>query len=225
MASRDITDQVRNLAGIDGTVPSLSFQPEETNDSRLTKGVTLHFDGDTLTVGYLTRYDDPGDFWEDDDGAGDFRPFKRGDDPEEILASITAEGKIPLLVQRYSHGLDHYSVASSRAYPDHQWDVGICGVMTPCEDVQEAYRKTLAEAGPEAAVQKMVEDSNKVLDEYSKHCNGDVYGVVLETWKVEGQHVRAIDNESVWGFIGSEYALEELFEQMPERESELEIDF
>lgn len=49
--------------------------------------------------------------------------------------------------------------------------------------------------------------AKSVLDEYQKWCNGEVYGVVIETFDEDGEH---IDTESCWGFIGDEYAEEEM---------------
>lgn len=220
MSRHDLTDAIHALAGIDGTIPRTAFAIQDVFDARLPDSVLIRRDGDRIQVGYLAHDDSPGDYWENDEGAGTWRAFTRGDDPNEIMAAIEAEGKIAFFVERYSHGLDHYSVANTRAYPDRRFDVGVRGIITPCDDVQEQYRAILAEKGPEAARAHTIADTNRVLDEYSDWCNGAVYGVVVEDWRIEGQHVRKMDDEADWGLIGAETAVSHLIEKMPERELE-----
>jgi len=47
------------------------------------------------------------------------------------------------------------------------------------------------------------------LDEYVKWCNGDCYGIVVETFTKEGDEWVQADEDACWGFIGMEYAEEE----------------
>lgn len=216
----DITDRIHELCGIDGTIPTLSYEPVDVYHDSLDEGVIVHKDGDTLKVGYLARDTDVSDFWENDEGAGEFTEFSGSDDPNEMFDAIKEEGKIGLFVQRYRHGLDHYSVAGSRQYPDHNWDVGLVGLHVPCEDVQQAYRKILAEKGADAAAEYIIKDANNTLDSYSDWANGEVYGTIVETWQIEGEHVRAVEEESCWGYIGSDHAVESLMDLMPEKEPE-----
>jgi hypothetical protein len=222
MASQDIADKIRELAGIDGTIPNTNHLPEETNDSRLSDGVTLHMDGSTITVGYIAHDDGGGSYWETSDGLGTFQQSPRDRDIEENIA--VDDGNVKLLVQRYSHGLDHYSIDGSKTYERHSFDVGICGVFTPCEDAQDTYKANVASVGEELAMEALIKDSNNVLDEYSSWCNGDVHGVIIQTWEVEGQHVRAISSDEVWGYIGSDEALAVLFEVMPAQDVEETIE-
>lgn len=221
--SKDLTKRIHEMTGIDGTIPRTVFTPSSVYDRDIPDNVQIHVDQDTITLGYLTHDDDAGDFFEDDEGAGSYRHFKREDDPNEIMDAILRTGKIAFFVQRYSHGLDHYSVASSRDYPDQKWDVGICGIHTPCEDVQEAYRKLLESEGEEAARNYAVGDANKTLDSYSDACNGETYGAIVETWLIEGQHVRAIGRECSWGLLGQEHALETLKDMLPKSDESLEL--
>lgn len=215
MAGTDLTRIIREKAGIDGTVPRTRFAVEDIQDADLEGGVLLRIDGQTITLGYLAHDSCPSDFWEDDDGAGEYRAFARGDDPNAMMEEIRASGRIAFFVERYSHGLDHYSAAGSHGYPDRQWDVGCVGLITPCQDAQDRFN-TLREAeGEEVARAEVLRDTNAVLQSYSDHCNGNVYGVVVETWRIEGQHVRALDSEECWGHIGTDHALAELKSSMP----------
>lgn len=52
--------------------------------------------------------------------------------------------------------------------------------------------------------------ASSTLENYANWCNGDCWGVVVETFALEdGVYVRQ-EEDSCWGFIGSEYAEKEL---------------
>ncbi len=177
--------------------------------------VLIGRDGDRVLIGYLSVDPEPRDFWAEADGLGELRRFTRAEDPNELLERLTAEGTPWLLVERYSHGLDHYSVANTRSYPDRQWDVGLYGVFIPCEEVRDMYRDRVRTDGEEAARAWLIEDTNGTLSEFSKCVNGEVYGAVIETWEVADGRPERIGTEAVWGHIGTECALEALSERMP----------
>ncbi|PTX52356.1 hypothetical protein IQ03_01146 [Gemmobacter caeni] len=181
--------------------------------------VLIRRDADRVLIGYLSVDPEPRDFWAESDGLGELRRFTRAEDPNDLLERLTAEGTPWLLVERYSHGLDHYSVANTRAYPDRQWDVGLYGVFIPCEEVRDMYRDRVKAEGEEAARAWLIEDTNGTLSEFSKSVNGEVYGAIVETWEIaDGRPVR-LGTEAVWGHIGTDYALEALSERMPEEAS------
>lgn len=181
--------------------------------------VLIGRDGDRILIGYLSVDPEPRDFWSESDGLGELRRFTRAEDPNDLLERLTAEGTPWLLVERYSHGLEHYSVANTRAYPDRQWDVGLYGVFIPCEEVRDMYRDRVKAEGEEAARAWLIEDTNGTLSEFSKSVNGEVYGAIVETWEIaDGRPVR-LGTEAVWGHIGTDYALEALSERMPEETS------
>jgi len=48
------------------------------------------------------------------------------------------------------------------------------------------------------------------LDEYVKWCNGDCYGIVVETFTKEGDEWVQAEEDTCWGFIGGEYAEQEM---------------
>lgn len=48
------------------------------------------------------------------------------------------------------------------------------------------------------------------LDEYVKWCNGDCYGIVVETFTKEGDEWVQTEEDACWGFIGGEYAEQEM---------------
>src|SRR3546814_7408479 len=121
------------------------------------------------------------------------------------------DDQVTLLVDEYKHGGVHYSIANSRDYPDRRWDVATRGVFVPCDHLQTEYqygRKTM---------QEIERDSGQVLDEYSRWCNGEVYGVVTESYRLESDSIQRQDVVSCWDHVGREYA-----ERSEEHTSELQ---
>ena len=220
----DLTDLIHERLGIDGTIPRTVHPVTPVDEEGFSNNVLIQVDGDMIHIGYITHDSDPADFWSDADGLGEFRKFARGDDPKAMIEKLENEGKLVFVVERYSHGQEHYSVAGTQNYPDRRWDVGICGIHIPDDEVQEMYRKALTGgAPPEAARVSAAADTNAILDQYSRTVNGDVHGIVTETWRREGDHVRALDHQSCWNFIGSEYAVEALRDAMPDQEPALDL--
>jgi len=210
MSVKNMKDRVEEMTGLALTGTLRTEFPVSADE------VLIRRDGDRVLIGYLSLDPEPRDFWTESDGLGELRRFNRSEDPNALLESLTAEGTPWLLVERYSHGLDHYSVANTRSYPDRQWDVGLYGVFIPCEEVRDMYRDRVKAEGGEAARAWLVEDTNGTLSEFSKCANGEVYGAVVETWEIADGRPKRLGTEAVWGHIGSEYALEALSERMPD---------
>lgn len=208
--STDITHRIHEAAGIDGTIPRTVFPVEDLEDARLPDGVHIAVEDGTITVSYLTRDPHPGDPFDNPESAGVLRSFRRGDDPNDLMANIEGSGRIAFFVERYRHGADHYSVFGTCPYPDRAWDAGIVGIYIPPDDIQAACREIAQAKGPEAARSAAQLDATAALEDYTRYVNGDVFGAVVETWRVEGQHVRAVFREDCWGLSGAEHALEEL---------------
>lgn len=182
---------------------------------------------DTLVVGYLAQDLDPQEYWSSADGLGEFREFRYAGDRDEFLAEIRGEGKVALVINRYRHGGVHYSVHGSRTYPDHRWDVAPSAVLVPCDEVQERYREAVraaellpsrqaADMAAQAAWRSLVEDSNRVLQDFSDWCNGEVYGVVSETWRWRSDAglFERIEEDACWGFVGTDFARRALEERL-----------
>jgi hypothetical protein len=177
--------------------------------------------GDTLVLGAVVHDDDPSeDFWDTADGLGTLYSIDgAGEDGyyrrhEKLSAKIAAlrEDRVPfVMVECYEHSQVHYSVVGTGNYPDRMWDVGVRGVYVPCEDVQAAYHKAkYRKGGSEAAMKAVVKDANAILDEFSKYVNGDVWGTSVVN--VDLNTGEASDDDSCWGFIGSDSAVEALEE-------------
>lgn len=68
-----------------------------------------------------------------------------------------------------------------------------------------------------ADLQRAAENYAKgCLDEFVKYCNGECYGVAVETFKRNGEEWEKVDTDACWGYIGYEYAEESLDELMKE---------
>lgn len=58
----------------------------------------------------------------------------------------------------------------------------------------------------------LIEQCEGILEAYVKWCNGEVYGVITEVFNLEtGEH---LEEDSCWGYIGYDYAKQELKERM-----------
>jgi hypothetical protein len=102
-------------------------------------------------------------------------------------------------VERYEHGLVNYALTNESSRVDRGWDVapGVA-VLTVPDDVPD----------PEAF-------ARAVLEEYTDWCNGDVYGVVEQTYHFDqraedsdGEPIgewESVKDDACWGFIGQSY--------------------
>lgn len=178
----------------------------EYNDAAYNSVEAIETD-DQIIIGCLKHDSDASDFWENDESAGELTLFRSKDHYESIMKDLKKSKKLFYLVDKYEHGNVHYSVASSSSYPDQQWDVSSgCGVFIPCQDVQDSYKKIKRKEGESEAFTYFVKDSNSVLDEYSKWCNGEVYGYSVVVYDKQGM---VLEEDECWGFIGEEYANQE----------------
>lgn len=153
-------------------------------------------EGGGWTIAWLADDDNVGgeDFWEDRD-FGTFKEFDNQSDRDDFIAEMIAEHGIErvLVVDRYEHGLVHYSVRETVGYPDRRWDVAPAAVYVVPDDVPE---------------DKRTEYANGTLDEYSSWCNGSVYGIVVRVVDADGNEIED-EAEECWGFIGLDYAQSE----------------
>lgn len=160
-----------------------------------------------VVVGMLMVDTSPMDYFENDHGAGELVQFRSAYERDEAMEARSKSKNLMYLVDRYEHGQVHYSVSGTVNYPDDRWDVAHgCAVFVPSEDVQKAYKKEVKESGEDAARQKFIADSNKVLDNYSDWCNGEVYGYAVLSFDKSGKE---LNTDECWGYIGRDYANEE----------------
>lgn len=169
----------------------------------------------SLVIGYLVHDDESRDYWKDADGLGTLEVFRSETERDAYISEKTADGQVALIVDNYRHGQEHWSIQNTANYPDRRWDVAPRGVYVPDAETVEHIRSTSKDE--EEANARIVKDANAVLDEYSKTINGEVYGVVTETWVFDKERngFEMTDEDSVWGHIGWEHAVDSLREQMP----------
>lgn len=193
----------------------------EYNDAAYDSVETIETE-EQIIIGCLKHDSDASDFWENDEGAGELTLFRSQDHYESIMKDLKKSKKLFYLVDKYEHGNVHYSVASSSSYPDKQWDVSSgCGVFIPCQDVQDSYKKMKRKDGEAEAFAHFVKDSNSVLDEYSKWCNGEVYGYSVVVYNKQGV---VLEEDECWGFIGEEYANQEKLSVMQNYVTSYQLD-
>ncbi len=174
--------------------------------------ITVEEVGNLLAVGYIIHDDGPADDWLDlqqnnEGHQGRLKVFRSQVERDEFIDEIEAEKKICFIVDKYEHSAVHYSVANSIWLPDRQWDVAPSGVFVLPDDLQKQYHKRKYAVSRAGARQELVSVVNSILDEYSMWCNGEIYGVVTF---VPGEKDL---EDSCWGFVGHEYALEMLKEE------------
>lgn len=177
-----------------------------------------------VVIGYLTHDDHPVDFWSDSDGMGKLSVFRSETERDEFLSTQKEKGLVAFIADNYRHGQEHWSVQNTANYPDRRWDVAPRGVYVPDAETVEHIRNTSKDE--EEAKARIIKDANAVLDEYSKTINGEVYGVVTETWVFDAERngFEMTDEDSVWGHIGWEHAVDSLREQMPVIEQDASLE-
>lgn len=191
---------------------------------------SLHaFSGDVLYVAYLVpdRSRSREEYWGTSDGLGE---YVEGDRAWRAARDAERDGKIWFPVNIYDHGID-VTVSADLEWEHlkefHKWlgdwspidhnpeEIYPERVIVPCNDVQEKYQREKFHKGGKAAARRAaLKDTNSVLDEWSKWMNGEVFGIVVETF--DRTTFAPLDTDTVWGHIGIEYAREALREFLEE---------
>jgi hypothetical protein len=110
------------------------------------------------------------------------------------------------LLSYYEHGLCKWSLSGEG--PQCRWDsVGMAGIYWLPSDVPKDRRETYARGA---------------MEEYTNWCNGNCYGYMIEattytTIEKDGKEYTNEETEDVdscWGFIGSDYFMERVVEEI-----------
>lgn len=145
------------------------------------------------TLSWKVQDNDPMEHdWQEGVEFVDFRGRSNGPEERDLFMAEAIERLGPEhvhLVEVYSHGLESFSrVDAGMFYPDRRWDVAAaCVLVTPTDVTNPA------------------EFADGCLSEYTSWCCGDVWGVVVVEVPADYDGSE-LECESVWGFIGSEYA-------------------
>lgn len=198
------SDPLDTVAGLLGLDHVWGWEPSLRPDACDPEWKFVKLGSDKVAVGYLTHDESPSDFWEDG-GNGEFKVFRTQWDRDGWINERQERGLTVYVVDEYKHGLVHYSVRDTAGYTDREWDVAPRAALAiPFEDW-----------GTDAADQLGV--ANGILDEYSKWCNGEVYGACVAVLTINRENGEVVDEDdnSVWGAIGREWARDLLEEEMP----------
>lgn len=175
--------------------------PEPDEDVWVTEDPADGSGIDTVTVSWLIP-DELDEFeWDDlsDPPArwsyGFFRDFRNSRDGggeeardsfyDECVEAVGVDHVF--VVDVYSHGLDHFSVADTRDYPDRRWDVAPACILAVPPNVTNP-----------------VEWANGALNSYSSWVNGDVWAVCRE--RLAFTLSATLSSDCLGGFIGRENA-------------------
>jgi len=186
--------------------------------------VAVQADG-TVLVGRLFHDEDSFDYnWMDGDS---FREFTTEWDRDAYIEELKDEGVDPrriFIVDKYDHSAVHYSVANTAPYPDRRWDVAPSGVLVVDRDGEYGWPLD-GYTTNDGVHHSAVDNANALLDDYSNWCNGDVYGIVISQYPTIAHYETAEDDgnegdviETCWGYIGFDYAVEELEAQIKQPE-------
>lgn len=141
--------------------------------------------------------------------------------PSKLEALIEEYGKDVVFLSYFEHGLCKWGVAGSMSgMPDFQWDgVDYAGLWVPdkhlLEDAKELNEKERGE--------RMELWAKQACELYTQWCNGEVYGVIVEAYKLrksdsglvydrieDYRYETPVAEESCFGYFGMDCAEEEL---------------
>lgn len=104
----------------------------------------------------------------------------------------------------YQHGGVQYSVSDEGI--QRQFDTARGGAVWVPDESLESYFESMHQ-GFGATARDVDDFCRGCLEEYNAIANGEIYGVCVDTLDASG---KIINNESVWGFIGRDHAVESL---------------
>jgi len=160
-----------------------------------------------VIVGFLTYDQDPSHYFDDDEGAGEFKEFRNAEDRDSEVLNLSKTKKLFYLVSRHKHGNVHYSVSGTNSYGNDKFDVAHgCGLYIPDPYIQSEYRKMKKTDGEGSAYEHFIKHANSTLDSYSDWCNGEVYTYNVIVFDTKGNQR---DIQQCSNFIGNEYAEKE----------------
>lgn len=168
--------------------------------------VTIKDDG-TIIVSYLITADSAHDMdpsKEDCTGWQEFRVVDSQRDADELSELLelpetqkALETGRAFLFEKYEHGQVRYALRGESSMVDRQWDVSPVAGFMWADD----------EWGPDT---NMEEAARGFLETYTAWCNGEVYGVIRETFDAD---LNQLTDDSCWGYIGHQYAQEVMKEE------------
>ena len=106
----------------------------------------------------------------------------------------------------YEHGGQVWSVSGGGTQCAFDTAIGV-GVWVPDDGLTENLSALRVTEGIDASRAKAHEFARQCLQAYNAWLSGDCYGVVTDVFEVDAQgNAKRIDNDAVWGYIGTEHA-------------------
>lgn len=184
--------------------------------------------GEHIIFEKIVHDNSPANPLEDWDCTGKIYSFSsrhvNGINEEQFEAYKEEYGEDLILLSYFEHGRCLWGVkgVNMTSMPDFRWDgVEFAGIWVPDKYLLEEAEKL----GKDERRDKMVEWASQACEVYTQWCNGDVYGVVVEAYKVrhtddgllfdeelDYRHDVPVCESSCWGFFGYDHAEEELKE-------------
>ena len=166
---------------------------------------------DKVIVGYLVQDADCGNPCTEQDGTGEVRSFSRRHinniSPDEAETLLESDPYVVRL-SYFEHGLSLWDICGGKrigSCPDMQWDgVKSAGVWIPDKCCREEIALCKTDAEREA---RAVQLAKECCQQYTAWCNGDCWGVCVDVFDAQGDK---INQDSCWGYIGREWAEQEL---------------
>lgn len=147
------------------------------------------------------------DFWECYDEGTFYGPFETQEEADEAMEKVKDLDTPWFLVDHYDHSGDHFSIQSSRWYPDRQWDVRTDAIYVPSAAMLEEY-EILKETKSEAEAKNwLLGAGNEALHRFSVFCNGGVYCAVAERWDIKDNTASRACYESCSMTVGVDEAV------------------
>jgi len=205
--------RTRTVLEKDKDRPELELHKGAVEDS-----IQIHKTAGGYIAGYLVPDEMAENPIENCDGMGKFYHWEdngkeemleycklRGFDPE-TQDDLGNGNKDAVEIDKYEHSGVAYSVRGEGM--NCRWDTSTAWAMwapdkcllDELKDLKGAARRT-----------KCIEYARQACTEINKWFSGDVYGVVVKHFNLKGEE---IDEDSCWGYFGSEYATEELNSQI-----------
>ena len=112
----------------------------------------------------------------------------------------------------YEHGGQVWSVTGCGTQCAFDTATG-AGVWVPDDGLRDDLNALRISDGIDASRKKAQEFARQCLQVYNAWLSGDCYGVVTDVFEVDVQgNAECIDNDSVWGYIGTKHARSSLKE-------------
>ena len=194
-------------------VPGKEIQPANGFDE---DGLLFHKENDRLLlIGYLSPDETSPNYWEFFDDSTLLDNLADQEELKKKARLLTEQGTRFFQVGIYPRRQQQFFILnpqiSLESLSDVTHDVGL---FIPADDMQRMHPVRAEQQGTEEADRWLLKTSDNILNDYSKWAAGKVYGIIVEHWKRLSASVRRVDMHAAWGYVGLQYALKSLHNEM-----------